>query len=78
MAVWYSLWLFCVLFPFWYVWSNKNLATLVSRTLSKANKKHLANIFFGLLQQTIKGLFYFFLLLARATRLGDFSHWAAS
>jgi hypothetical protein len=28
MAVWYSLWSFCIFFPFWYVWTEKNLATL--------------------------------------------------
>jgi hypothetical protein len=28
MAVWRSLWLFGILFPFWYVWTKKNLATL--------------------------------------------------
>jgi hypothetical protein len=25
--VWYSLWSFVVFFPFWYVWTKKNLAT---------------------------------------------------
>jgi hypothetical protein len=30
MAVWYSLWLFVVFFPIWYVWTKKNLATLLS------------------------------------------------
>jgi hypothetical protein len=29
MAVWYSLWSIGTLFPFWYVWTKKNLATLV-------------------------------------------------
>jgi hypothetical protein len=29
MAVCYSLWSLCIFFPFWYVWTNKNLATLV-------------------------------------------------
>jgi hypothetical protein len=28
MAVWYSVWSFGILFPFWYVWTKKNLATL--------------------------------------------------
>jgi hypothetical protein len=28
MAVWYSLWSFGHFFPFWYVWTKKNLATL--------------------------------------------------
>jgi hypothetical protein len=29
MAIWYSLWSFGIFFPIWYVWSKKNLATLV-------------------------------------------------
>jgi hypothetical protein len=29
MAVWCSLWSFGIFFPFWYVWTKKNLATLV-------------------------------------------------
>jgi hypothetical protein len=29
MAVWYSLWSFGIFFPFWYVWTMKNLATLI-------------------------------------------------
>jgi hypothetical protein len=29
MAVWYSLWSFVPLFPFWYVWTKKDLATLI-------------------------------------------------
>jgi hypothetical protein len=29
MAVWYSLWSFGILFPFWYVLTKKNLATLL-------------------------------------------------
>jgi hypothetical protein len=39
MAVWYNLWpsgIVCghllYFFPIWYVWTKKNLATLVSRT----------------------------------------------
>jgi hypothetical protein len=28
MAVWYSLWTLVIFFPFWYVWTKKNLATL--------------------------------------------------
>jgi hypothetical protein len=28
MAVWYTLWSFGIFFPFWYVWSKTNLATL--------------------------------------------------
>jgi uncharacterized RDD family membrane protein YckC len=28
MASWYSLWSFVIFFPFWYVWTKKNLATL--------------------------------------------------
>jgi hypothetical protein len=28
MTVWYRLWSFGILFPFWYVWTKKNLATL--------------------------------------------------
>jgi hypothetical protein len=30
MAVWYSLWSFVIFFPIWYVWTKKNLATLVT------------------------------------------------
>jgi hypothetical protein len=30
MAVWFSLWSFGMLFPFWYVWTKKNLATLLT------------------------------------------------
>jgi hypothetical protein len=30
MAVWYSLWSFGMVLPIWYVWTKKNLATLVS------------------------------------------------
>jgi hypothetical protein len=36
MAIWYNLWLFGIacgrwlyFFPFWYVWTKKNLATLI-------------------------------------------------
>jgi hypothetical protein len=29
MAVWYNLWSFGIYFPFWYVWTKKNLATIV-------------------------------------------------
>jgi hypothetical protein len=29
MAVWYSLWSFGRFFPFWYVWTKKNLATVL-------------------------------------------------
>jgi hypothetical protein len=29
MAVWYSLWSFGIFFPFWNVWTKKNLATLI-------------------------------------------------
>jgi hypothetical protein len=28
MTIWYSLWSFGIHFPFWYVWTKKNLATL--------------------------------------------------
>jgi hypothetical protein len=28
MAIWYSLYSFGIFFPFWYVWTKKNLATL--------------------------------------------------
>jgi hypothetical protein len=31
MAVWYSLWSFGIFFPFWYIWTKKNLATLQGR-----------------------------------------------
>jgi hypothetical protein len=30
MAVWYSLWSFGTFSPFWYDWTKKNLATLLS------------------------------------------------
>jgi hypothetical protein len=29
MAIWYSLWSFGIFFPFWYIWTEKNLATLI-------------------------------------------------
>jgi hypothetical protein len=29
LAVWYSLWSFGILFPLWYIWTKKNLATLI-------------------------------------------------
>jgi hypothetical protein len=28
VAIWYILWLFDIFFPFWYVWTEINLATL--------------------------------------------------
>jgi hypothetical protein len=31
MAVWFNLWPFGLFTPFWYVWTKKNLATLVWR-----------------------------------------------
>jgi hypothetical protein len=32
MTIWYGLWSFCILFPFWYiVWSKTNLATLPTK-----------------------------------------------
>jgi hypothetical protein len=30
MAVWYSLWSFGIFFPFWYIWTKKNLATVLT------------------------------------------------
>jgi hypothetical protein len=30
MAIWYGLWSFGIFSPFWYVWTKKNLATLMS------------------------------------------------
>jgi hypothetical protein len=30
MVVWYSLWSFGIYFPIWYVWTKKNLATLLA------------------------------------------------
>jgi hypothetical protein len=36
MAIWYSLWSFSILFPFWYVWTKKNLAALVFRAIMMA------------------------------------------
>jgi hypothetical protein len=29
MAIWYGLWSFGTVFSFWYVWTKKNLATLI-------------------------------------------------
>jgi hypothetical protein len=37
MAVWYSLWSFGIFFPFWYVWTYKNLATLVFNSIYLTN-----------------------------------------
>jgi hypothetical protein len=31
MAIWHSWWSIVIFFPFWYVWTNKNLATLFQR-----------------------------------------------
>jgi hypothetical protein len=31
MAVWFNLWSFGTLFQFWYVWTKKNLATMVCK-----------------------------------------------
>jgi hypothetical protein len=31
MAVWYSFSTLGMLFPFWYIWTEKNLATLIPR-----------------------------------------------
>jgi hypothetical protein len=36
-AIWYAVWPFCVhslwyFFPFWYVWTKKNLVTLIKHT----------------------------------------------
>jgi hypothetical protein len=41
MFVWYSLWSFGIFFPFWYVWTKKNLATLLRQrgTLGGPQKK---------------------------------------
>jgi hypothetical protein len=33
MAVWYSLWSLGIFFLFWYVWTKKNLATLLQRPM---------------------------------------------
>jgi hypothetical protein len=33
MAVWYGLFPYGMLLPFWYVWTMKNLATLLSTIL---------------------------------------------
>jgi hypothetical protein len=30
MAVWYGLWSFGIFFPIWYIWTKKNLATMIS------------------------------------------------
>jgi hypothetical protein len=53
MAVWYSLWSFGILFPIWYVWTKKNLATLVGgdafsqiwRETIRTKKKHFRGNF---------------------------------
>jgi hypothetical protein len=34
MAKWYILWPFGIVFPFWYVWNEKILATLATATTS--------------------------------------------
>jgi hypothetical protein len=36
MAVWYTLWPFGRLFPFWYVWTKTNLATLIGKSCAQA------------------------------------------
>jgi hypothetical protein len=33
MAILYILWSFGNFFPFWYIWTNKNMATLLRRTV---------------------------------------------
>jgi hypothetical protein len=43
MAVWCSLWSFGIFFPFWYVWTKKNLATMVCRE-NNALKLNLAEV----------------------------------
>jgi hypothetical protein len=46
MAIWYnswpfvcSLWSFVIFFPIWYVWTKRNLATLVRGTVSVSRGK---------------------------------------
>jgi hypothetical protein len=34
MTICYNMWSFGILFPFWYVWTKKNLATLIGRLLT--------------------------------------------
>jgi hypothetical protein len=34
MTVWNGLWSFGIFFPFWYVWTKKNLATLPQSKLT--------------------------------------------
>jgi hypothetical protein len=41
MAVWYSLWSFGIFFPFWYVWTKENLATLLPNGKFANQKYHL-------------------------------------
>jgi hypothetical protein len=43
MAVWYSLWSFCIFFPFWYFWTKKNLATLFSSAGEKKTSWKIEN-----------------------------------
>jgi hypothetical protein len=40
MAVWYSLWSLGILFPFWYVSTNKTPATLRNTLSADAQQKH--------------------------------------
>jgi hypothetical protein len=46
MAVWYNLWSFGIFFTFWFVWTTKNLATLIWSTLSyvEVDLQHLSLI----------------------------------
>jgi hypothetical protein len=42
VAIWYILWLFGIIFPFWYVYTKKNLATVVA-TVTKGHHRPLAS-----------------------------------
>jgi hypothetical protein len=52
MAIWYNLWPFGIacghfvyFFPFWYVWTKKNLATLLMATKNVKQSFCLFNVF---------------------------------
>jgi c-di-AMP phosphodiesterase-like protein len=46
MAVWYSLLSFGIFFPCWYVWTEKNLATLADKLVDWEKNLH-PDIFFS-------------------------------
>jgi hypothetical protein len=44
MAVWYNMCSFGLFFPFWYVWTEKNLATLVRSSMKSERIKKPAKM----------------------------------